>query len=270
MTAHLLVICSVPSISYLKLYKIQLLRSKGFLSLLCLSAAKGMAINMLQIKAYFMLNIKILSKDFLPFLWSIILPLIFLLINLDSIATPLDLRFWWTYIVITSYIFGVGLHAISLKEVGYLKTSFSIRHTPFSFFVGNVLTQICYCLICLFFFNVLVSVVFSFSFIMLSVYSLITIIVLLPVSFLGYNLTLIQNVHVNTLMTLTHIILFILFMLMGTSTLMNSFNPLLYFSNVLVMTSFTEWLYFIFLSFLIVLISIPSIIKFSPVSTERR
>ena len=59
-----------------------------------------------RILAYVILNTKSLLKDKIPFIWSIMLPLIMFIFNINEIVYTEDLVFWWVYMVLCSYIYG--------------------------------------------------------------------------------------------------------------------------------------------------------------------
>lgn len=97
-----------------------------------------------KISAYVILNVKSLVKDKIPFVWSILLPLIMYVFNKEQITKESDLTYWWIYMISCSYIYGVGLFALELKEDGCLRTIFSIDNSPANFFLGNLITQIAF------------------------------------------------------------------------------------------------------------------------------
>ncbi|NGP46447.1 hypothetical protein G4V62_16380 [Bacillaceae bacterium SIJ1] len=70
------------------------------------------------IKAYYLLNIKMFAKELVTLLSSLLLPSLFLLMNQESIYSTDDLRFYWAFILLTSYAYGVGIHAVRLKNEG--------------------------------------------------------------------------------------------------------------------------------------------------------
>lgn len=219
--------------------------------------------------AFFKINIKMLLKDKLPFLWSIALPLVILGFNSTNIKTLLDLRFWWTYILISSYLFGIGIFALQLKESGALRVAFSIQNRPLAFFIGTMLTQLGYCLICLLIFNGCVYILFKFNFFSLMLYSIIQMVLLLPIAFLGFNITLLRKVHVHSLTTLVTIILFVLFMLASTPSIYNTFNPIIFMSN-LITKDLSYLAIYAIIGLGIIALSLPSILRYSPISNEVR
>lgn len=223
-----------------------------------------------KIFAYTILNVKSLLKDKIPFLWSIILPFIMLSINIKDIQHEKDIVSWWVYIVLCSYIYGVGVYALELKEEGCLRTIFSIHNSSMVFFLGNVLTQIIFSFISISLFNLAAVILKGFSFIRLTLYSLECILLCIPIAFLGYGLTLFKKVHVNTIKTIFTILNFGMFMLTSTTSVLNSFNPIYNISNFMLMCNVVNIIYYIIFVIMSVIIGSVGIVFFNPNSNERR
>ena len=73
---------------------------------------KGECMN--QVLAFVEVNMKLLVKDKLSFIWSIVLPTVMLLTNRGNVRGYEDLRFWWVYIIVSSFLFGIGIYALQL------------------------------------------------------------------------------------------------------------------------------------------------------------
>lgn len=216
-----------------------------------------------QIISYLKYNIKMIIRDKIPMLWSILLPSVFLLMSRDNVEVELDLRFWWGYIILSSYIYGIGIYALTLKESGTLKTSFSICNNSFFFFFGNLFTQIIYSSTCILCFNILVFFLYKFSIMKLLLYSMLMIILLIPIAFMGFAITLLKNVHINSLSTITNILFMILFFMLSINSEYRYLNPLYYFSNVIMFRSLVEICRYCIISILMLLIGNISIKVFS-------
>lgn len=225
---------------------------------------------MYVIKAYYILNIKLLLKDKLSFIWALLLPAIFLYSNRGSIQDILDLRFWWSYIIFSSYLFGIGIHMLRHKESGTLKTFFSIKEARIEFFIANLLTQITFSMICICLLNILSCFLFSFDFIKLSMSSFKLIWMSVPMAFFTTIITNIRKVHVNTVNTLLTMASFIFIFLLSLKTNLNKFNPLLLLSNTIILKSIREYLLYAFISIIFIVIGIFSIKKYSVISNETR
>lgn len=222
------------------------------------------------VKAYYKLNMKMLFKDKLAFIWSVFLPSIFLILNKDTIKSILDMRYFWSYVIFSSYVFGVGLHSLIQKEEGTLKTYFSIKESRIEFFIANVLTQMTFCFISILLFNIFAMIIFKMKLILMIIYSLILIVLSIPLTFLFFNITLIKNIHVNSLNTFLTIITMIFLFIMHNDTIVNLINPLIYISNILVLDSVNEILLYIGISIICVISGLYSIKNYSVISNEKR
>jgi ABC-2 type transport system permease protein len=224
--------------------------------------------NMALVKAFVLLNIKLLLQDKISFLWSISMPTIMLLIQKNSIAhQPHILGFWWTYIAVCSFLFGIGIYALRLRESGVLRVVFSINKAPMYFFLGLLGTQIVFAFTVLVVFNLIACLLFHFNFFVLLWQSIIVMLCCLPVAFAGYNLTGINRLHANSTHTLASIIVFIAFLLMATN---KEFNILWKLHQMFVNNTGQTFLFYILGSIIIILISLPAIIRFKCISAERR
>lgn len=224
-----------------------------------------------QIIAFFQLNMKLLIKDKISLIWSITLPSVMLLLNVNNIKNNIDqLVFWWVYIVGTSFLFGIGIYALQLKEGGTLRVVFSVKNSPLFFFGGLFATQIGFSLICLIIFNIIASVLLQYNFLAAMLRSLLVIIYCLPIVFAGYNLTRIRGIHANSISTISNIIIFVLFIAVGNNPFFDSINPIFIISNTILYGSFKNNLIYAFFSILVILVSFPSIIHFKCISNERR
>ncbi|EKN1382946.1 hypothetical protein [Enterococcus faecalis] len=224
----------------------------------------------ISVKSYALFNIKMLLKDKIPLLWSIALPVITFFMNYRSVTNEWELAYWWVYIVVCSYVYGVGVYALQLKEYGSLKTIFSINNSPWAFFLGNLLTQIMFSFISVNLLNLIVVILLPLSFLRLFLYSFITIIACLPVAFFSYNLTLIKKMHANTINSIFTMLIFGLFILLNTNIELNKYNPLSILSNVLIEHKNMDVFKYVTFSIFLVFISMYSIVKFEPISNERR
>lgn len=226
---------------------------------------------MKQVWAICKLNIIVLFKDKISLVWSLILPTIMFIININNIYTPTDLVFWWIYICVNSFLYGVGLYALEKKDSGILTFIYSIKWMNFSFFWGCLLTQIIFSLAGMTIFNILVSMTLGFNFLNLVFLSIVSLLVSLPIAFISYNLTYLSGLYSSSINSIVNIITFSLFILIGFNTPFNNFNPFIILGEIqqsilLGDIPLTELLTI----FVLVIISIPSIYFFKPVSIETR
>ncbi len=223
-----------------------------------------------RILAYVILNTKSLLKDKIPFIWSIMLPLIMFIFNINEIVYTENLAFWWVYMVLCSYVYGVGVYALELKEEGCLRTIFSINNSSVDFFIGNVFTQIIFSFLSILLFNLLVICFKDFSFLRLMLYGSKTIILCLPFAFLSYCLTLFKKIHANTIRTIFTILIFAMFMLISTETPLNQYNPMYYVSLFIINKNEKIIIAYTLFTILSILLGLCGVVFFNPNSNERR
>lgn len=223
-----------------------------------------------KILAYMILNMKSLLKDKIPFVWSILLPFVMYCMNRNQINNEKDLTYWWVYMILCAYIYGVGLYALELKESGCLRTIFSIDNSSFVFFMGNLITQVVFSLISVGIFNLIVYFDKRFSFINMVLYSILAILLCVPVAFAGYGFTLVKTIHANTINTIFSILLLGMFMLLGTDSQINDYNPMCYIAEVVIAPSKSGLVLYGVISVAFIVIGCIGILKFSPNSNERR
>ncbi|PLS45472.1 hypothetical protein CYV25_06935 [Carnobacterium maltaromaticum] len=225
---------------------------------------------LISVTSYAIFNIKMLLKDKISLLWSITLPLITFFMNHSNVTSEWDMIFWWVYIIICAYVYGIGIYALHLKEYGSLKTIFSINNSPWCFFLGNLLTQIIFSFICVNFLNLVVVMLLPLSFLKLLLYSTVSIIICIPFAFLGYNLTLLKKVHSNTVQSIFTMAIFGLFVLLNPDNSFNKYNPLYAVANIILKNDRAGNTIYFISSVLIILVSLYAVIKFEPTSNERR
>jgi ABC-2 type transport system permease protein len=222
------------------------------------------------ILSYYKYNIKVLLQDKLPLIWSVLIPVVFLLFNQNSINNAIELRYWWTYIIITSYIYGVGVYSVTMKESGVLKTLFSVSYQPLGFFLANLFTQITYSFTCVFIFDIFSAVYLNISILEVLLYSFIMIILSIPIAFISMVITLPKKIHVNSLSAIINILMMIFFISMSYESPINKVNPLLYYSN-LIAVCFTDSIFiYTIISSIFIVIGLLCINKFTVIPIERR
>ena len=172
--------------------------------------------------------------------------------------------------VLCSYIYGVGVYALELKEEGCLRTIFSINNSSIDFFIGNVFTQMIFSFLSIFLFNLSVVFFKEFSFLQLMLYGSKTIILCLPFAFLSYGLTLFKKVHANTIRTVFTILIFAMFMLISTETVLNQYNPMYYVSFFIINEDVKSIITYILFTILSIFLGICGVLLFDPNSNERR
>ncbi len=218
--------------------------------------------------AYVKLNIKSLLKDKISFIWSIFFPLIIFYLNYKNINQA-QLVYWWEYMIICSFVYGIGIYIVELRENGCLKTYFSIKNSKTLFFLGNLFTQIIFCIISLEIFNAIIATLKGYNFIIISSISFLLIILSIPLAFASLLLSLpckISSQSVKTIFTiLTTLLLF------GSKNIyINKLSILSLYYKIINDTNRISILIYIILSAFSILIGINSLSKLTVVSEEKR
>lgn len=223
-----------------------------------------------RVHAYTVLNVKSLFKDKISFVWSVVLPLLMFFVNQNHIQHENDVTYWWVYMILCSYIYGIGVYALELKEAGCLRTIFSIHNSSVTFFLGNLITQIIFSFISIFVFDIAVAVIKDFSVLKLALYSMKCIVLCIPFAFGGYGLTLLRKWHVQSIRTIFTILIFGMFMFIGFDSEINLYNPLYFISDFVMDSSGKNILFYMIFSVVLVFIGVIGILHFDPNSNERR
>jgi len=226
---------------------------------------------MVKVFAFVKMNLLILMKNKLSFAWSIMLPTIIFFINRDNITSVNDIVYWLVFIVINIFLYGVGLQALEEKDSGVLSIIFSINWIPFEYFTGLLLTQIIYRIVVTTIFGLVPMAILGFNYGVLLLLSLLTIIVSIPIAFLSYNVTFLKSLHSKTVTSILNIISFLFFITLGIDSPINIINPYIVIGRQVnsIMPGKIDIVYLL-VSILIIMLSLPSIIYFRPLSKEGR
>ncbi|MGX7390681.1 hypothetical protein [Dolosigranulum pigrum] len=226
---------------------------------------------MVKVFAFVKMNLLILMKNKLSFAWSIMLPTIIFFINRDNITSVNDIVYWLVFIVINIFLYGVGLQALEEKDSGVLSIIFSINWIPFEYFTGLLLTQIIYSIVVTTIFGLVPMAILGFNYGVLLLLSLLTIIVSIPIAFLSYNVTFLKSLHSKTVTSILNIISFLFFITLGIDSPINIINPYIVIGRQVnsIMPGKIDIVYLL-VSILIIMLSLPSIIYFRPLSKEGR
>lgn len=226
---------------------------------------------MIKVFAFVKMNLLILMKNKLSFAWSIMLPTIIFFISRDNITSVNDIVYWLVFIVINIFLYGVGLQALEEKDSGVLSIIFSINWIPFEYFTGLLLTQIIYSIVVTTIFGLIPMAILGFNYGVLLLLSLLTIIVSIPIAFLSYNVTFLKSLHSKTVASILNIISFLFFITLGIDSPINIINPYIVIGRQVnsIMQGKIDIVYLL-VSILIIILSLPSIIYFRPLSKEGR
>lgn len=226
---------------------------------------------MVKVFAFVKMNLLILMKNKLSFAWSIMLPTIIFFINRDNITSVNDIVYWLVFIIINIFLYGVGLQALEEKDSGVLSIIFSINWIPFEYFTGLLLTQIIYSIVVTTIFGLVPMAILGFNYGVLLLLSLLTIIISIPIAFLSYNVTFLKSLHSKTVTSILNIISFLFFVTLGIDSPINIINPYIVIGRQVnsIMQGKIDIVYLL-VSILIIMLSLPSIIYFRPLSKEGR
>lgn len=226
---------------------------------------------MVKVFAFVKMNLLILMKNKLSFVWSIMLPTIIFFINRENITSINDIVYWLVFIIINIFLYGVGLQALEEKDSGVLSIIFSINWIPFEYFTGLLLTQIIYSIVVTTIFGLVPMAILGFNYSVLLLLSLLTIIVSIPIAFLSYNVTFLKSLHSKTVTSILNIISFLFFITLGIDSPINIINPYIVIGRQVnsIMQGKIDIVYLL-VSILIIMLSLPSIIYFRPLSKEGR
>lgn len=219
--------------------------------------------------AYFIINIKSLLIEKLSFVWSITVPLLVYYVNKDNISSAKDLSFYWCYMIVSSYLFGLGIYAVEMRESGCLKTIFSINNSKMAYILGNIFTQLTYTLICISVFNIFVMLDGKYGFLEMEKNAIILMLLCFPIGIGSYGFSLFRIFYVNSLKTLGTIILFVALMITGSNYRINSVNYLFIVPKILLGDS-TYYDTYILMTIFLFCIGLMGINCFGPISKERR
>lgn len=223
-----------------------------------------------RINAYFVINIKALTKNKISFIWSVMLPFIMYVINQKNIKNTGELTYWWVYIVFNSFLYGVGLYALEMKEAGNLKMFFSVCNSNWNYFLGNLVTQIVYSVISIIIFNFVVIAIGKYNVTEVMIRSIVVIFFCIPIAFASYIFTFFEKIHAGTIRTIITILLFGMFLLIGTDNPLNRYNPMYFISDFFLNFNRKNFLYYIIFAAFCVGFGSMGINRFIPISNERR
>lgn len=204
-------------------------------------------------------------------MWGILFPSVILVLNSGSIDTESDIFFWWLYIIVSSFVYGIGLFALEQRDSGILATIFSIKWVPVQYFMGCLYTQITYSFICVSVFNLFAFFLTGLNFWILMFYATIGMVVCLPIAFISFNFTRLRNVKVSTVQSIINIMFFVFFIIASQDSFLNHLNPFLILSRICFQIINNQFPYLeISLMIITSFLSLNSIRIFEPMSREKR
>ena len=218
--------------------------------------------------AYLRLNIKSLLKDKISFVWSIVFPLVMFGLNHDSISQD-QLIYWWEYMIVCSFVYGIGIYAVELRDNGCLRTLFSINSSRKIFLLGNLLTQILFCIITIGVFNLIVTITKGYDYFSMILLALLLVLLNIPIALGCLFLSLPRRISIESIKTIFTIFITLMFFCSqsehyGKYTILSMFYNLIYLTNPHII------LVYLILSIMLTIIGVYSLSRLSAVSEVRR
>ncbi|WP_215144489.1 hypothetical protein [Exiguobacterium qingdaonense] len=172
-----------------------------------------------QITSYFFMYAKVVVTDKVPFFWTLGIPLVIALTTpLSGVqqATPAEyygqLSYYWVYIILATYVNGVGIELARMREYGLMKTYVMISGNKLTYVIAVILAQLLFASISLLLFTTVVTLVHGFFSFTLLVSALLVLIGSIPFAVASVAVTALP-VKVSSLGTFANILMFPLFLL---------------------------------------------------------
>lgn len=154
------------------------------------------------------------------FIWSLVIPLFIALIFqktfLDSINSALEMQNYLTwfliYIIMSSYLYGIGLKLVRFRDSGILKSYILIAGSKSLYLYALLLNQIIFCFFSLTIFNVVMSLIYDLSILKTISLSILLLIGSIPIAYgmLFLPILPLKNTTINTLLNISIYVLFII------------------------------------------------------------
>jgi ABC-2 type transport system permease protein len=185
------------------------------------------------------LNFKTIFSDLVPLLWPIALPILSAVVFQKTVIKTIDstdalvsyFSWFWIFIIIATFTYGVGLHLARLREYGLLKTYILISGNKLIFIFGTLAVQSILAFVSLMLFSITMLIVYDITYYWFLVIPIILLIISIP---FGLATIFIASLPIkqNTLNTLVSIVLYPLFFLAANSnsgniTFLDMLNPFL-------------------------------------------
>lgn len=195
---------------------------------------------MRQIYGMFILNIKILLSEKIVLLWTTILPIIIFVMsaNRSSLENFNDqhtfIAYFWSFIILSTFFNGVGIHIMKLRDLGLLKTYTLISGNKRNIVFGIILSQLIISALSIMIFSIVVTLIYQIDVFTLTLAGMTLLLcIFIPISIISLILTIIPIRH-TSLSTILNILLYILFIMSLNHTnialdtiggVLNIFNP---------------------------------------------
>lgn len=170
-----------------------------------------------QIKSYFSLYLKIMIRDKVTLFFTIVLPLAFaLMYGPRGTIEPNEflpfLSMFWVFIVMSTYINGVGLQLARMREFGLMKTYIMISGNKRAFILAIILTQLLLATSSLIIFTTVVTTIYGYFSLTMLLIPILLIIVSIPFAIASTAIALVP-VKVSSVTSFSNILIIPLFLL---------------------------------------------------------
>ncbi|MCR1872720.1 hypothetical protein NSA33_06035 [Mammaliicoccus lentus] len=186
---------------------------------------------MKQTVAFLIYYIKIISKDKITLLWSILFPLVLALLSYlpqkDNFGTLNEkimyLSIFWSFTLIMIFINGIGAQTSVIRQHGLLKTFYSISGKKYPFLLSIIISQIIMGIIAVTINTVVLGGIMNIISLKLFTNMLLYMIFVIPLTpaFLIIAFVPVKSESLSTIINITTIILFFI-----TGNTSNNFNGL--------------------------------------------
>jgi ABC-2 type transport system permease protein len=189
------------------------------------------------------LDFKTALSDKVSFFWNLVLPLFSALVLQQTIIKSIQTEeqflhyfsWFWIFIIISSFIYGIGLKLARFRDSGLLKTYIMISGTKGIFILGTIIVQFLITFASLMIFSLTMCVLYKLSFTMMILVPIILLICSIPFAIATLLLASLPLKH-KTLNPLIGILMYPLFLLAinvnyESSTWISLINP---FNNLYV------------------------------------
>lgn len=192
---------------------------------------------MRRVFGYFILNLKMLLFEKVAFVWSVIFPLFIALVMQRNILDStnheqefIQYMFWfWAFIIISTFLNGVGLQTARLKENGLLKTYTLIAGSKYPIIFGMVMTQVAFAMLSLVLFTTILTLIYDVFSVQLLILMAIIVVVSIPLAFATLIIALLP-VQVSSISTILNILMYPIFLVainvhVKQAEFLEMFNP---------------------------------------------
>jgi len=186
---------------------------------------------MYQVIAFYKLYIKILFSEKVSFFYTLLLPILFAFVTVNSVGSSASndeiityISLFWSFIIMTVFINGIGIQLSTIRNYGTLKTYYAITRNKYGFLIGIVLVQLTISLLNLITYTTILSLYYGVFSLNLLLAACLTLILSIPFALLCMSIAALPIKNSN-LTPLLNIIAYPLFIISFMETKINLINP---------------------------------------------